>query len=194
MSPPSQPHALHCFYSSSRCDWLRGARSGFREVLDERVAATLSQLLDSRLRVEVDEVKRPANHGLSNLKSLARQIQENLDGLASAPADELALQRSAEDGGFRIILARSRTPCGRNWRSRDRDVRSGFITQHSGSRVASRQPNCFAGWFWQTSFSANGAASCGRGSRSCRTIDSGSRRQLVKQRQNWTAACRRSRR
>jgi hypothetical protein len=71
-------------------------------VLAQPIASALNRLLDSPLRVEVDEATKPAGTGLVNLTSLARQIQATLDDLGSASADELALPRTAEEGGFRI--------------------------------------------------------------------------------------------
>jgi hypothetical protein len=72
-------------------------------VLDQPIASALNRLLDSQLRVEVDEATKPAGTGVVNLTSLARQIQATLDDLGSASADELALPRTTEESGFRIV-------------------------------------------------------------------------------------------
>ena len=79
-------------------------------MLEPPVASALSRLLNSPLRVEVDEVESPGSF-LVNLTSLAHQMQATLDSLESASADELALPRTTEEGGYRIRWhARQRRP------------------------------------------------------------------------------------
>ena len=72
-------------------------------MLDPPIASRLNRLLGSRLRVEVEEFTRPSAGGLMNLTSVADQIQATLSQLDSASADELALPRTIEEGGFRIV-------------------------------------------------------------------------------------------
>lgn len=80
-------------------------------MLDPRLASVLNELLDSPLRVEIEEVVRTAASGNVNLTAMARQIQMRLDALASATPDQLALSNVTEDGGFRVVWhARRRRP------------------------------------------------------------------------------------
>lgn len=114
-SHPTRQERLRSGVCSARWRSRRSCSSTNGEyipkVVDERVAAALSRLLDSPLRVVLHKVDRPAGHALVNLTALARQMQASLDGLVSATADQLGIEMSSEDGGLRIVWhARQRLP------------------------------------------------------------------------------------
>jgi len=72
-------------------------------VLHPHIASVLNHQLQSRLRIEIDEVAQPDGSGQVNLTSLARRIQAALDALESVSADELSRPNIVEESGFRIV-------------------------------------------------------------------------------------------
>jgi len=72
-------------------------------MLHPHIASVFNHQLQSRLRIEIDEVAQPGGSGQVNLTSLARRIQAALDALESVSADELSRPNTVEEGGFRIV-------------------------------------------------------------------------------------------
>jgi hypothetical protein len=70
--------------------------------LDPHLASVLNKLLDSSLRVEIDEVAmEPTSQ--ANLTALAQTIQGSLDELHDAAPERMSQRRTWEGGGFRVV-------------------------------------------------------------------------------------------